>query len=136
MGSVTGTEPASGPFDESKAEGPRGGEVWALDLGAQAAGHGVRWIRAETHRKKCSPRKVVYCCRRSLLVTRTQTPCACRAPRRVTVTFPGVSRWGQAVLRDLGTQFLTTQSGALGFTGVDDFVPKDDALRIFAEYGK
>ena len=69
-------------------------------------------------------------------MTRTQTPCACGAPSRVTVTFPGASRWGQAVPRHLGTQFLTTQSGALGFTGVDDFVQKDDALRIFAEYGK
>ena len=27
---------------------------------------------------------------------RMQTPCACRAPSIVTVTFPEVSRWGQA----------------------------------------
>ena len=57
-------------------------------------------------------------------------------PPAESLTFPGASRWGQAVPRDLGTQFLTTQSGALGFTGVDDFAQKDDALRIFAEYGK
>ena len=63
VGLVTGTEPAPGPFGESKGEGPRGGEVWALDFGPQAAaGRGVRWIRAETHTKECSPRKVLYCC--------------------------------------------------------------------------
>ena len=63
VGLVTGTEPAPGPSGESKGEGPRGGEVWVLDLRAQAAaGCGVRWIRAETHTKECSPRKVLYCC--------------------------------------------------------------------------
>ena len=63
VGLVTGTEPAPGPSGESKGEGPRGGEVWVLDLRAQAAaGRGVRWIRAETHTKECSPRKVLYCC--------------------------------------------------------------------------
>ena len=61
--------------------------------------HGVRQISVETHRKESSPRKVVYCCCRaqSLLLTRTQTPWACEPPSRVTVTFPRVSRWDQAV---------------------------------------
>ena len=54
--------------------------------------------------------------------------CHCHLPRGEQV--------GTGCPEGPGHQFLTTQSGALGFTGVDNFAPKDDALRIFAEYGK
>ena len=55
VGLVTGTKPTPGPFDESEEEGPRGAEVWALGLKAQAAaGHGVRWSRTETQKRVLS----------------------------------------------------------------------------------
>ena len=85
-----------------------------------AAGRGVRQIRAETHRKESSPRKVLYCwCRVQRLLRSRADPVCTGAPSIVTVSFPRVSGWGwigglllasvhrgQAAPRDQGTQLL------------------------------
>ena len=93
--------------------------------------------RAETHRKASSPRKVLYCCSvtQSLLVTRTYSARAPGAPSTVAVTFQGGAE-GARLLPGTWAPSSLGRRGALGFLGVGDFAQKDDALSLFAEYGK
>lgn len=97
MGLVTGTEPGFWAFcsELPEGEGPRGGEVWVLDLRAQAAaGHGVRWIR-QTHTEGVQSKEGALLLLKEPPHDQTQTPVHVGAPS-IAVTFPGVSRWGQA----------------------------------------
>ena len=107
--------------------------------------------RVETHRREASPGKVLYCCQRlqSLLVTRTQTPCACGAPSSHCHLPRGEQvGTGRADLQCAGASLHpgtwapcslgrghTTQRATLDLTGVGDFPQKDDALGVFESYG-
>ena len=142
---VTGTKPAPGLVGEAEEEGPRvwGGLSMCGKSGAYPRGPGSSraWSQAD---QGGDTQEGVQSKEGGLLLSEVSEPprdqdadslcmwspqhCHCHLPRGEQV--------GTGCPEGPGHQFLTTQSGALGFTGVDNFAPKDDALRIFAEYGK